>query len=147
MSTTTIIVIVAVAVVVILILRARAESSATVPLKAYRASQTSTGQPDVRHIADLLLQGRKIEAIKAYMEISGKGLEEAKSAIERYDPILQKFAPAPSPPSFDAVSDWAEIDELLERGNKIAAIKLYRQKTGCDLKEAKDAIDIRDDPS
>lgn len=35
----------------------------------------------------------------------------------------------------------------IEHGDKIGAIRLYRQKTGCDLKEAKDAIDIRDVPS
>lgn len=148
MSTTAVIVILAIAVVVILVLRAKSESSATDPMRAYQASQSGgTGKPDVRHIVDLLLAGKKIEAIKAYMELSGVGLEEAKNAVERYDPILQRLAPAPSPPSFDSISDWTEIDELLEQGNKIAAIKLYREKIGCDLKEAKDAIDIRDDPS
>lgn len=148
MSTTAVIVIVAIAVVVILVLRAKGESSAADPMKAYQASQPGSAEkPDVRHIADLLLAGKKIEAIKAYMELSGVGLEEAKNAVERYDPILQRLAPAPSPPSFDSITDWTEIDQLLEEGDKIGAIKLYREKTGCGLKEAKDAIDIRDDPS
>jgi hypothetical protein len=34
-----------------------------------------------------------------------------------------------------------EIEALLRRGNKIAAIKLYRTATGVGLKEAKDTID------
>lgn len=34
-----------------------------------------------------------------------------------------------------------EIEALLKRGNKIAAIKLYRTATGVGLKEAKDAVD------
>lgn len=35
----------------------------------------------------------------------------------------------------------AEIGRLIAQGNKIAAIKLYRDVTGVGLKEAKDAID------
>jgi ribosomal protein L7/L12 len=35
----------------------------------------------------------------------------------------------------------AEIFALLSRGQKIPAIKLYRQRTGAGLKEAKDAVE------
>lgn len=35
----------------------------------------------------------------------------------------------------------AEIGRLIAEGNKIAAIKLYRDSTGVGLKEAKDAVD------
>jgi ribosomal protein L7/L12 len=34
-----------------------------------------------------------------------------------------------------------EIEALLKRGNKTAAIKVYRTATGVGLKEAKDAVD------
>jgi len=34
-----------------------------------------------------------------------------------------------------------QIKELLRRGNKIGAIKLYREQTGLGLKEAKDTLD------
>jgi ribosomal protein L7/L12 len=147
MSTTTMIIIVAIAVVVFLLLRFRSESGPSNPLADFQAQQSGTaGKPDVRHIVQLLLEGKKIEAIKAYMELAGVGLEEAKSTVERYDPIVKKLDVL-SPPSFDSITDWSEIDGLLEQGDKIGAIKLYRQKTGCDLKEAKDAIDIRDNPS
>ena len=37
----------------------------------------------------------------------------------------------------------AEIDSLLQAGQKIAAIKAYRQLHGVDLKTAKDAVDAR----
>jgi ribosomal protein L7/L12 len=36
-----------------------------------------------------------------------------------------------------------EIDRLLERGEKIQAIKLYREVTGAGLAEAKDAVERR----
>jgi len=35
----------------------------------------------------------------------------------------------------------AEVSALLARGNKIAAIKRYRELTGVGLKEAKDYVD------
>jgi len=35
----------------------------------------------------------------------------------------------------------AQVLTLLEGGKKIVAIKLYRQQTGCDLKNAKDAVE------
>lgn len=37
-----------------------------------------------------------------------------------------------------------QIEQELARGNKIMAIKLYREGTGVGLKEAKDAIDDLD---
>ncbi len=39
--------------------------------------------------------------------------------------------------------DWQEIDGLLAAGDKIAAIKLYRERSGADLKTAKDAVEAR----
>jgi hypothetical protein len=35
----------------------------------------------------------------------------------------------------------AEIMELLKAGKKIQAIKVYREQTGCGLKEAKDYVE------
>jgi ribosomal protein L7/L12 len=146
MSSTTIIIVLVIAAIVILALRAMGESRPTTQ-PDFQPGPDPTAKPDVRHIVQLMLEGKKIEAIKAHMELTGSTLEDAKNAIERYDPFLKRFAPQPSPPSFDSFGDWSEIDGLLEQGDKIGAIKLYRQKTGCDLKEAKDAIDIRDNPS
>jgi ribosomal protein L7/L12 len=39
---------------------------------------------------------------------------------------------------------WAEIKECLYSGNKIGAIKLYREASGKDLKESKESIDALD---
>ena len=38
---------------------------------------------------------------------------------------------------------WDEIDEFLRQGQKINAIKLYRETFGAGLKESKDAIENR----
>ncbi|RPH58015.1 MAG: zinc-ribbon domain-containing protein, partial [Chloroflexi bacterium] len=37
--------------------------------------------------------------------------------------------------------EFREVREQIARGNKIEAIKIYREKTGVGLKEAKDAVE------
>ena len=44
----------------------------------------------------------------------------------------------------DEETMWELIDETLEAGNKIAAIKLHRKFTGSGLREAKNTIDARE---
>ena len=49
--------------------------------------------------------------------------------------------------SVDGVDEetmWELIDETIEAGNKIAAIKLHRKFTGSGLREAKNVIDARE---
>ncbi len=52
------------------------------------------------------------------------------------------LASAPSRPGAppDAAFE-AEVRRLVAAGNIINAIKLYRERTGCGLKEAKDAVE------
>jgi ribosomal protein L7/L12 len=85
-------------------------------------------------VRSLLDQGPKIEAIKVYREATGAGLKEAKDAVENLE-YLGKL------PLQDFPGLEAEIKALLEQGQKIAAIKLYRDQTGADLKEARDAVE------
>lgn len=51
-------------------------------------------------------------------------------------PVLGEFAPM-----IDQALKVAEVARLLKGGNKIAAIKLYREIFRCGLKEAKDAVE------
>jgi hypothetical protein len=54
--------------------------------------------------------------------------------------MLTGDAPAPSTTMNNAV--WQpEVRRLLAQGQKIAAIKLARQQTGCGLKDAKDFVE------
>ena len=84
----------------------------------------------------LLAEGRKIEAIKRYREQTGAGLAEAKQAVE----ALEQGEPPPAGEPADSSLE-AEVLALLEQGRKIQAIKLYRERTGAGLKEAKDAVE------
>lgn len=54
-----------------------------------------------------------------------------------------KSPPAPVPPPPPSKLD--EIRKELRAGNKIQAIKMYREQTGAGLKDAKDAIERLED--
>jgi ribosomal protein L7/L12 len=78
---------------------------------------------------------RTIEAIKLYRELHGVGLKEAKDAV---DAMSRGQAPA-SRTVHDA--DEQQVYNALFAGNKIEAIRIWRQISGNGLKESKDFID------
>ena len=96
-----------------------------------------------QHIADLIRQGRKLEAIKLFREATGVGLEEAKEQIERIEANMRTGARIEPASQTDATTDGvpADILEIARSGNKIEAIKQLRERTGLGLKESKDMID------
>lgn len=89
----------------------------------------------LQEIEDLLAQGYKLEAIKAYRQLKGVGLKEAKEAVESLARGVQPEAALPQNHA------QPELRELIRSGQKIQAIKLYRELHGVGLKEAKDAVE------
>ena len=92
-----------------------------------------------------LQQGHEIEAIKHYRLHTGAGLAEAKRAIGFVMAYPQAAESARErretmPTALSAV-DQAEIRDLLNRRQKIQAVKRYRETMGVELKDAKDAVD------
>ncbi len=57
--------------------------------------------------------------------------------------MIERQRRASPAPTFDqlAILASAEIRGALEQGNKIAAIKLVRERTGLGLREAKDLVE------
>lgn len=88
-------------------------------------------------IRELLASGNKIAAIKRYREATGVGLAEAKSAVESLE-AGGTFA-IRDPADGSDLTD--QIVSLLGRGEKIEAIKLYREKFRVDLRGAKEAVE------
>lgn len=98
------------------------------------------GQPPPGETPEQLLRtGRKIEAIKRYRELTGVGLKEAKDAVE----AMEAGRPGSLPPKSSLLREVndAEIEQQIRSGHLIDAIKLYREKTGVGLKEARDAVE------
>jgi large subunit ribosomal protein L7/L12 len=82
----------------------------------------------VARVRSLMEAGQKIEAIKLFRERTGAGLKKSKDAVEA---IQRGQAPPAS-----SLGDWTFEDEvatLLEQGQKIEAIKRYRERTGRGL--------------
>ena len=107
-----------------------------------RTAPDLSGALDADFVAELLecvRGGQKIEAIRRLREATGSGLVEAKDAIEALEAGRQ-MARVDGPPPPASIAD-NEILELLRSGNKIAAIKLYRERTGDGLKDAKEAVE------
>lgn len=90
-----------------------------------------------QEIQQLLENGRKIEAVKRYREVTGVGLAEARNAVES----LEQGGALPGSRQLSGSSVAEDVMSLLGRGQKIEAIKLYRTQTGSSLKEAKAAVE------
>jgi ribosomal protein L7/L12 len=110
--------------------------------RASTSGWTSPNRDLNDEILELLAQDRKIEAIKRYREETGTGLAEAKAAVEaiqggaRID-VSQVVPPLPATPE----QLLEEVLTLVRRNRYIWAIKRYREATGKQLKESKEAVD------
>jgi ribosomal protein L7/L12 len=91
-------------------------------------------------VKNLLRQGNRIEAVKAYREATGASLSEADGAVDR----IELGISGPQPADVDRAPSRdlrGRVIELLREGRKIEAIKIYRDATQEGLKEAKDAVE------
>lgn len=86
-------------------------------------------------LRNLLAADRKIEAIKLYCERTGASLAEAKNAVEAME------GGRPEPASDLPADLEQEVAQLLEQGQKLRAVKTYREQTGVGLHEAKEAVE------
>lgn len=108
----------------------------------------ATAAPDMAalaaRVAALVRGGNTIEAIRVYREAANVGLREAKEAVEAIA-ANQRQAPPPPPPASAPpapVPAWlAPVVDRLRRGDKIGAIKAYRDATAVGLAEAKASVE------
>lgn len=108
-------------------------------------------------VAQALEGGKKVLAITLYRKDTGLGLKEAKMFIDRIEGhhllsnrgTLSADSYKSSKPEDSLSAEELKklenlppkIEEALQSGKKILAIKEYRVETGASLKEAKDFID------
>ena len=111
------------------------------PAPARLASPQSLGPAERAEIEALIARGNKIGAIKRTRELTGLGLKEAKDFVEGWDRAGSPPALEASTPPIPTGDGMAEVRVLAAAGNKIGAIKRYRELTGVGLKEAKDFVD------
>ena len=93
---------------------------------------------------ELLREGRKIEAIKVYREETGLDLWKSKEVVDALEVRLDYLLKNP-PPEEKVGSFEDRVLEALRAGQKLQAIRIYRQETDLGLKESKEAVDALDD--
>ena len=91
--------------------------------------------PSVQSWSLCWTEGRRSRRSSSIRERTGAGLKEAKDAVDAFQ---RGQAPAPTGPG-EALE--RELVGLLQRGQKIEAIKRYRERTGAGLKKSEDAVD------
>lgn len=104
----------------------------------------------IGEIVPMLEAGNKIAAIKHVQEKEHMSLHDAKAFVDRAEEVMHKM-----PSLFNFKENGQEtgenlvfnsnlssvdlqIKELIEGGNLISAIKVYREATNCSLLEAKE---------
>jgi ribosomal protein L7/L12 len=97
----------------------------------------------LRAIQSALQRGSKIEAVKLYRDATGASLAESKDAVEAMpvDAIPIAGLPTILPTTGMTPEKMNAIVAAISRGQKIEAIKLYREATGLGLAESKDAVE------
>jgi ribosomal protein L7/L12 len=103
------------------------------------APEATAQSPLEQRIRELLIDGRKIEAVKVYREATGAGLAEAKKAVESIED--NKVLPARMRDGTNLEEFEQQLERLLRDAGLIAAIKHYREGTGRGLKESKEALE------
>ena len=90
-------------------------------------------------LRELLAAGQKLQAIKLYKDRTGAGLLDAKNAVDEF--ARSGSLPQSAATATGGDSLQAEVAALLQRGQKLQAVKLYKERTGVSLMEAKQAVE------
>jgi hypothetical protein len=125
-------------------------------------AMSTTGMGTIRsEVADLARQGRTHEATRLYRKLTGSNLEQAQDAVARHQageesalgsgsasfdsgsaPFggdADSFGARAAPPAGPDVP--ADIVAMAQSGRLIQAIKLYKDRAGVDLKQAKAVVE------
>ena len=94
-----------------------------------------------KELLDLCLEGNKLAAVKRCREATGWGLKESLDYVEQLE--ARGFAdytpPSTRPTNLSSLDE--ELVTLCKNGQKIEAIKHYKEASGLGLKESKDYIE------
>ena len=105
------------------------------------------GFSQLTHLAEvvkLARAGQQAEAIQRYRDIMSVDLETAQSAVEAIasgQPLTMTSVSTGSSTGVDQAAKLVQIAQLAKAGQKIEAIKIFRQTYDVGLKDAKDAVE------
>ncbi len=102
--------------------------------RSAKKSQSDIAEDGLEPVSSLVEQGKKIEAIGYYRELTGSSLKEAKAYVEGLNA-------KPQLSSIPLSSELEDAIRTLKEKSKIEAIREVRSLTGLSLREAKDYVD------
>jgi large subunit ribosomal protein L7/L12 len=108
------------------------------------STQEATPRASLEEVQQLAQSGNVVEAIKRYRELYGVGLKEAKDAVEALSAgkVIEVHRVYSGPLSAEETGRvLEEVQELLRTGDKINAIKHYREVNDVSLTQAKAVVD------
>ncbi len=108
------------------------------------SAQEATPRASLDEVRRLAQNGNLIEAIRRYREIYGVGLKEAKDAVDALSAgkVIEVHRVFSGPLNAEETSRVLdEVKELLRSGDKIAAIKRFREVNDVSFTQAKDVVD------
>jgi ribosomal protein L7/L12 len=108
------------------------------PASAASAAPSLGAEAQIRK---LVADGKKLEAVKLYRQLTEADLS---SAVDAVDAIVSGKPVSIPRETFGGGTDVSfddRIRQLVAANQKIEAIKLYRERTNVGLKEAKDAVE------
>jgi ribosomal protein L7/L12 len=123
----------------------RLQQSPEKPVKTSRVNKQQESAQSLppylqAEIQALLIQNKKIAAIKKVRKYTGLGLKEAKDYVEALSKSGTTGAEIPLKVSITPELK-TEIKNLLSHNQRIKALKLLRGRTGLGLKQAKDYVE------
>jgi len=111
--------------------------------RAPRTTAPMKAAPIEIRVQGLIEQGKKIEAIKLVRETGNLSLEAAKDSVDAIEqhgrPTLGEMGMMSTIRLTQELS--RQVRQLIAKGEKIEAIRLVRDQTGLDLKEAKELVE------
>jgi len=118
------------------------KTSAILPgVQAGRAMPPAGALEQIRRLAQ---SGNMVEAIRLFREHTDLGLKEAKEAVEAlaHGGMLEAGQGSAGPLSADEIGRVLEqVQNLLRDGDKVSAIRIYRESADVSLTKAKDVVE------
>ncbi len=93
-------------------------------------------------VVKMIMQDRKIPAVKYVKDNTGVGLAEAKAFVDSVEATILEGQVTQSPSSNGLSDELVNlVKNLLFEGRKIEAIKVVKDNSNWDLKECKDFVE------
>lgn len=93
-------------------------------------------------VVKMIMQDRKIPAVKYVKDNTGVGLAEAKAFVDSVEATILEGQVTQSPSSNGPSDELVNlVKNLLFEGRKIEAIKVVKDNSNWDLKECKDFVE------